>query len=472
MEKTISQKGDANRRNAILVAVLTSTFMITFSSSALNLAIPSIGIEFGSGAILTGWIVTSFILCTAAMSVPFGRLADVTGRKNVFIIGIAIFTVFSGLNCFAGSVTMVIALRIGQGIGASMIFATSMAILVDAYPRERRGKAIGYSTAATYAGLSFGPVFGGLLTHYLGWRSVFFIGAVLGTASLIVSLLALRDVRTSHERVSLREALNPVGILLYVSSILSIMYGFGAVARNGWAWGLILIGIALLCAFIRHELRTLKPVLEVRLFLRNRNFLFSNIAALLNYGATYATGYMLSIYMQLIIGFDAQVSGLVLICQPVVQALLSPVAGRLSDRHSPYRLASFGMGLCAASLLSFVFLGLDSPLYHIMINLAVVGLGFGFFSSPNSNAIMSNVPPADYSVASSILATMRSLGQSASMAVITLIMGLQLGGATYQEASSEQLMKTMHTAFITFSVICAAGIFVSVQRRSKNKRPA
>ncbi|MDR2157092.1 MAG: MFS transporter [Clostridiales Family XIII bacterium] len=457
---------------AVLVTVIVTSLATTFSGSALNLAIPSIGIEFGSRATLVGWLVTGYILCTAMFSVPFGRIADITGRRRIFIIGIAVFSAASGAAFFAQSIGTILALRVTQGLGGAMIFSTNTAILVDAFPAEMRGKVLGYSVASVYAGLSVGPVIGGLLTHYFGWRSVFAVTAAVSIPALAVAISRLPKPQTSMNigdgdagTDDRKGSFNPVGICMYIAMVFCVMYGFSVISANPYAWILIVAGIAQFPIFAYHELHTKKPLIEIRLFARNPNFLLSNLASLFNYGANFAVGYLLSIYLQLVMGFGAQISGIILICQPVMQAILSPLAGRLSDKYSPFKLASIGMACCAGSLFSYVFLGLDAPLFHVLINLTATGVGFGLFSSPNTNAVMSAVSPADYSVASSILATMRSLGHVSSMAVITLIMHMHLGDASFESSSPEMLMDTMRTAFIVFSAVCAVGVFISLQRK-------
>jgi len=246
-----------------------------------------------------------------------------------------------------------------------------------------------------------------------------------------------------------------------------IMFGLSSVSTLSYAKYLVVAGLILFVLFILHELRTQCPIVEVRLFAHNIGYSFSNIAALLNYGSTFALGYLLSIYLQVVMGFDSQISGLILISQPLMMAILSPYAGRLSDRVSPFKLASIGMGLCALGLFSFIFISENYPFPLLIVNLIVVGIGFAFFSSPNTNAVMACVEKQDYGVASSILATMRSIGHSASMAVVTFIVAKQMGNVTLGEAEPRLLIETMHLSFIVFTCVCAAGIFISLKRKQQ-----
>jgi MFS family permease len=261
--------------------------------------------------------------------------------------------------------------------------------------------------------------------------------------------------------------ISPVSILLYGTAILTFMYGFTVFAQHIYSYLLLAVGVVLFVLFAWHESRAASPVIEVRLFKGNRNFILSNLAALLNYAATFALGYILAIYLEVIRGYPPGIAGLILVAQPVLMAIVSPIAGRLSDRWSPFKISSIGMAICAVSMLSFLFLSHDSPLIHVVINLMVVGFGFGVFSSPNTNAVMSCVSNRDFGVANSILSTMRGIGQVASMAIITIVMHFTIGDALIEEAGTAGIMRTFNTTFIVFAAICAIGVFLSLNRGRK-----
>lgn len=452
------------QRSTIFVVVITA-FITTFTGSALNLSVPAMGSEFHASATSLGWIITGYILAAAVLSVPFGRLADLSGRKRILVIGILIFALCSGGAAFAQSMKMLILLRVVQGIGAAMIFSTNTAVLISAFSPEKRGKVLGYSIASTYIGLSAGPVVGGVFNHYFGWRSIFITTFLVSAAVFYTAARKLPAGKVDHDR----PGLDIVGNILYVLMLTLIMFGLSTVSTLSYAKYLVILGIILFVLFIIHELKAKAPIVEVRLFAHNIGYAFSNLAALLNYGATFALGYLLSIYLQVVMGFDSQISGLILISQPLMMAVLSPYAGRLSDRISPFKLASFGMGLCSLGLFSFIFITENYPFLLIICNLLVVGVGFAFFSSPNTNAVMACVEKKDYGVASSILATMRSIGHSASMAVVTFIVARQMGNVTLADAEPKLLVETMHVSFLVFTCVCAAGIFISLKRKDPKK---
>jgi len=454
------KKYDAAQKATIFVVIITA-FVTTFTGSALNLSIPAMGKEFGVSASMIGWVITGYMLTLAALSVPFGRLADITRKKLIFIPGLFIFSLSSLISAFARNFVIMIILRILQGVGGAMIFSTNMAILISAFPGSERGKVLGWSIAATYVGLSAGPVAGGVLNHYFGWRSIFILTFAI---SAMVFYTALRKLPAGGKNQD-KPSFDILGNALYITMIVSVMYGFSAIAASKFAIAAIGLGIILLVWFIKHELKVDNPIMQIRLFTGNIAYAFSNIAALLNYGATFAIGYLLSIYLQVVMGYTSQIAGMILISQPLVMAVCSPYAGRLSDKISPFKLASFGMALCVLGLIIFIFINRDFPLWLIIAALVITGTGFGIFSSPNTNAIMACVEEKDYGVASSILATMRSIGHTSSMAVVTLIVSMYMGSSALADAEPDVLIKTMRTSFIIFAVICSVGVFVSAKRK-------
>lgn len=453
------------KQGATLIVVIITSFITTFTGSALNLSIPSIGQEYQASAMFIGWIVTGYILASAVLSVPFGRIADLKGRKGILVTGISLFTLCAVGCAGSWSIESLVCFRVLQGVGAAMIFSTNTAVLISAFSPEKRGKVLGYSIASTYIGLSAGPVVGGFFNHYLGWRSIFLATAAI---SAVVCLVAAKQLPKSVEEQK-GETLDTLGMVLYVTAITATMYGLSSFSSGRYAKYLILSGVLIFVLFVWHELKVKHPIIEVRLFRHNIGYAFSNLAALMNYGATFAVGYLLSIYFQVVMGFTSQTSGLILISQPLIMAILSPYAGKLSDRVSPFKLASLGMGLCTAGLCLLIFISANYPLVLIIVALMIVGTGFAFFSSPNTNAVMACVDQEDYGVASSVLATMRLMGHSLSMAIVTFIVAHRIGNVTLSAAKPEQLIETMHSSFLICTCICAVGIFISLARKREKE---
>ncbi len=447
-----------DKRSVLFVAAIAS-FVAPFMGSSINVALPAIGAEFALSAVSLGWVATSYILAAAIFLLPMGRLGDIRGRKKVFLAGTALFTAAALLCAIAPSAGILIGVRLLQGIGAAMIFGTSVAIVTSVMPPAERGKALGITVAATYLGLSLGPVAGGFLTHQLGWRSIFLVTVPLGAIVAALAALRLEGERPGAEG----ERFDAPGAALYGASLASLMYGFTRLPAGSAAW-LILGGAAGLAGFGFWELRARDPLIDLRFVLANRVFAFSNLAALVNYSASFAVGFLMSLYLQYIRGLDPQEAGVVLVSQPIVMAALSPFAGRLSDRVESRIVASIGMAITAAALFVFVFLDAETPLAAVVLNLMLLGLGFALFSSPNTNAVMGSVEPRFYGVASATLGTMRATGQMLSLGIAMLVFALVIGGARITPALHGRVLESVHLAFVVFSVLSVAAVFASLAR--------
>lgn len=450
-------------KKTIIWIVILTAFVTTFTGSALNLSIPDISGEFGISAGTVGWLVTGYTLAVAAMSVPMGRLADVTCRETVLAAGAAIFTACCIAAVFSVSMVMLLIARIVQGIGAAMIFSTNTAILVGSFPESRRGQVIGYSLAATYAGMSAGPAAGGFMNHHFGWRSIFIMTGIICAAALILAIFRLPKHRTGRVRCPA----DLTGNILYSVFIVTLMYGLSEIGRGVVSAILVAAGIVLGVVFVRHELKAAEPAVKVTVFRDNTGFASANISAMMNYGATFAVTYLISIYLQTVMGFSSQSAGFIMICQPVVIAVLTPAAGKISDRFSPYIMSSAGMALCASGTCIFIFIGENTSPAVIIAALIVTGAGFALFSSPNTNAVMSSVEQEDYSVASSILATMRSVGNTLSMITVTVIVGIYLADSPLAGAQPDVLVRIVNVSFVIFTAVCIAGIFISLRHGMK-----
>lgn len=446
-------------RKIVLLVATTAAFLAPFMSSSINIALPAIGKEFGMTAVALGWVATAYLLAAAACLVPFGKIADIFGRKGIFGAGSLVYALSSGLAALAPSGGILIVSRVLQGVGGAMIFSTGMAMLTAAYPAAERGRVLGINTASTYLGLSLGPVLGGFLTESFGWRSVFIVNAVLGLilASLIVGKLKGEGSEAKGGRF------DAAGAALMAAGLVFLMAGLGRLP-SGAGFAFSAAGIILIVVFVGWEARCPAPLLDLNLFRRNTAFAFSNLAALINYSATFAVGFLLSLYLQYIKGLSPRGAGLILIAQPVMMAIFSPLAGRRSDRVEPRILASAGMAVSAAGLLLLAFLGESTALVFIVAALLVLGFGFALFSSPNTNAVMSSVDKKDYGIASATLGTMRLTGQMLSMGAAMLIFALFIGRVPITPAVYPRYLAALRTAFIVFGALCAAGVFISHAR--------
>lgn len=445
-------------RLALLVVCLSS-FTAPLMLSAVNVAIPAIAAGLGADAIMLAWIPTAYLLTSAVLLLPFGRLADMVGRKRVFVAGMFVIALGSVLAAAAQSVATLIACRVLQGVGAAMLFATGVALLTSIVPRERRGGAIGMSVSSVYLGLACGPLLGGWATHQFSWRAAFVIHLPVALVIIVLALAGLRG-EWRNERP---QRFDFAGAAVYACATTAFMYGISLLPAAAGAL-LVLAGCAGAAVFARHERRTADPLFDVRLFLGNRVFTFSCLASVFIYTATFGTSYLLSLYLQYIQGRSAQAAGLLLVTQPAVMALLSPLAGRLSDRIEPRVLASTGLLLMTIGLGTLAGLGAGSASLHVLAGLMVTGCGFALFSAPNVNAIMGSVDRQYLGTAAGAVSTMRVLGQMSSMALITMVFALLLGPVQIAPETHAALMRSIRTAFAAAAVLSLAAIYFSWQR--------
>ncbi|HNX58960.1 MAG TPA: MFS transporter [Spirochaetota bacterium] len=447
-----------------LFAVSLSSFMTAYMGSSINIALPLIGREFSLAPSFLGWITMTYLLSTAVFLLPSGMCSDIRGRKKVFITGCVIIILASAGCVLSPTGKALLFFRIIQGSGAAMLFASSSPIITTAFSPEKRGKVLGISVAAVYLGLSAGPFLGGILAHWCGWRSLFYFNIIAMFVSLISGyrMIVPDVIDKSHHG----KKFDIAGAILSGSGILCCMTGLTRItSRPGIP--LAFAGTALLVLFLFHELKTQAPLVPVRVFRRNRVFIFSNLAAMINYSSTFAISFFLSLYLQYIKGYTPDRAGLILIAQPVLQAILSPAAGKLSDSRDPRVLSSAGMGIIASALLVFALYPGVLPVWLIITLLSILGVGFALFSSPNTNSVLGSVEYRHLGTASSVLSIMRVLGQVMSMAVAILLMAHFTGSGRIDADNSENFLSALRVGFIIFSALCLAGIPASWARGGK-----
>jgi len=446
-------------KGIVLLIASMSSFLTPFTSSSVNIALPSIGRRFSLDAVTLSWVATAYLLAAAVFLVPFGRFADIYGRKRIFRIGIVIDAIASILCTTATSGVWLIVFRALQGLGGAMIFGTGVAMLTSVFPTRERGRALGINVAATYTGLSIGPLAGGFFTQYLGWQGIFYFNAILGFIITAIVFWKLKGEWADARG----EKFDLTGAAIYSLSLVAIMFAF-SIFPALWGLWLILAAAGGIVIFISWERKQKHPVMQIALFKNNIVFVFSNLAALINYSATFAVSFLLSLYLQYIKGFTPETAGLILIAQPVMMAMFSPLAGILSDRIEPLIVASVGMGLTTVGLFMLIFVSNGASIGYIVTSLIILGLGFGFFSSPNTNAVMGSVDRKFYGVASGMLGTMRLTGQAFSLGISLLLFAIFIGRVQITPEYYPLFLKSMRVAFIIMAALCFLGIFASIAR--------
>ncbi len=443
----------------ILIICSMSSFLTPFMGTAINLALPQISKELSMDAVLLSWVATAYNLSAAMFLVPLGRYADIKGREMMFKSGIILTALFSFFSIFVTTGTLLIALRFFQGIGGAMIFGSSTAILISAFHIKERGKVLGINLTAVYLGGSLGPILGGILTHNYGWESIFIFIALIGTIVTLLSLFFMTNQPTGFEH----EKFDLVGSYVYALSLTLIMLGFSSLPSFT---GIILLffGITGIFMFCIIETKISSPALNIKVFRGNIVFIFSNLAALINYSATFAVGFLISLYLQYLKGLTPQHAGFILVIYPVTMVLFSSLAGHISDKIEPRLIASAGMVFTTIGLVFFIFLNSSTSISLILFSLFLIGFGFALFSSPNTNAALSTVEKKYFGVASAVLGTMRLIGQMLSMGAIMMIFSHVMGRTQILPENYDLFLKSSRIAFILFSILCFTGIFASLSR--------
>jgi len=450
---------EMNRITVLLITTLAS-FLSPFMASSINVALPVIASELTVNAILLGWIPTAFLLTSAMLAVPFGRVADIYGMKRIFLIGISIFTISSFLSAISPSVEFLILSRMIQGIGSAMIFVTAMVIITSVFHQKDMGKAIGLNITSIFLGLLLGPLIGGLLTQYLGWRSIFYLAVPLG---LFVTGLVIFKFKRMEWSGCNGEKMDIVGSILYSFTLLMVLAGFSEITLF-YGKIMVALGIFGLMYFVYWELRVEHPILDLRIFIHNRKFAFSNLASLISFISTFSVIFLLSFYLQYIKGLTPVYAGMILAIQTVAIVLMTPVSGRLSDKFEARTLASIGMGIITVGLIILTTINMETSIYLIIFIMILLGIGIGLFATPNTHAIMSSVEKKDLGVAAASASTMRLAGQALGMGMVLVVFSIIVGAVEFGPQNYGTLMVSIKIIFMISSLFGLVAIIMSISR--------
>ena len=456
---------DKRKNQSILLVVAITSFMGTFLVSAVNIALPSIEHSFSLSALELSWIITSFILGMALFMMPSGAWGDKTDNRKLFKLGLILFTIASAVCFVAPNGTWLIAARFLQGVGTAFTGTTGQAILVSSFPSEKRGRVLGISVSAVYTGLALGPLLGGIITQHFGWRILFLIAAIFGVFTFIISVIHLEREK-KIKKLPVKNDL--LGTILFMTGLTTLVYGSSQLPSTT-GWTLMAISLILLLIFWKIESTVVNPLLNTSLFTKNKLFTYSNLSALINYTSTFAIVFFLSLYLQKVQNLSPREAGAVIIAQPIMMAIFSPIVGKLSDKIQPRYFATTGMAMCSSGLAMLAFLSHNTPIPYIIGVLIWVGLGFALFSSPNMNTIMSSVDRKQYGQASGLASSMRVFGQIISMSIITLLISINFGNQSVEEVPDILFLNALKWGFMIFAIIGATGIYFSFFRGNVEK---
>jgi len=396
--------------------------MSGLDSGISNTVLPVIASSLGVDVASAQWVVAIYVLVLSCLLLAFGRLGDLYGYRRTYLSGFGLFVVASATCAFSTNIGMLVAARGVQAIGAAMLAANSPAILINAFPEQQRGRALGFQATAVYLGLAIGPSLGGWLTAVFGWGAVFLVNVPIGLADL---LLGSRVIPRDRRLVKNGESFDFTGAALFTVALLVLIFGLNQV--HDWGWTSPLLTASMLAAalafgaFIVVERHAIAPLLDLHLF-TSREFSASVASATLQYTAVFSMQFLLPFYLIQARGLSVGIAGLVLTAQPVVMACTAPFSGALSDRLGARLPATFGMAIIAVGLGLLSRLGLDTPLPAIVAVLLLIGAGVGLFTAPNMSAALGAVPGMRRGVASGVLATARNVG---------MVLGIGIGGALF-----------------------------------------
>ena len=445
-----------NRKWWTLGAVAVGLFMIMLDNTVVNVAVPSIQKDLGVGLSELQWIVTGYALSFAALMLTGGKLADMLGRRRIFVIGIVIFTIASLFCGLADTGQSLIVWRIVQGAGAALMNPATLAIISATFPPRQRGMAIGIWAGVSALALAIGPLVGGLLTEHLSWSWVFFVNVPVGMFGVAASYLLIDESRDMSEE----QRLDLAGLLTSGLGLFALTYGLIEANTYGWSSarivGSFVAAAVLLGSFVILELRQRVPMLDLTLF-RNGTFAGANVVILMVGLAMFGVFFFVSLYMQNILGFSAVQAGAAFLPMTVLIILVAPIAGKLSDRIGSRWLMTGGMTLLGIQLLYYSTLGVNANFWDLLPALLIGGVGMSLTMTPSAAAIIGSVPTDKAGVGSAVMNSMRQVGGSIGVALIGAIIAAKVG----DRRSPEAFVDGFSTALVVASVFAFVGAVVA-----------
>jgi EmrB/QacA subfamily drug resistance transporter len=446
----------ANRRWWTLGAVAAGLFMIMLDNTVVNVALPSIQRDLGVGLSELQWIVTGYALSFAALMLTGGKLADLFGRRLIFVVGLAIFTASSLFCGLADSGDSLIAWRIVQGVGAALMNPATLSIISATFPPHQRGMAIGIWAGVSAMALAIGPLVGGLLTEHGDWSWIFFVNVPVGIVAIGASFLLIDESKDTSEV----QRLDLPGLIASAVGLFSLTYALIEANTYGWTSGRILgafaVAVVALAAFVWIELHGRVPMMDLSLF-KNGTFAGANTVMLLVALAMFGVFFFVSLYMQNILGFSATEAGAAFLPMTMLIMVVAPIAGKLSDRVGSRWLMTTGMVLLAVQLFYYSTLGVDEGFFDLLPGLVIGGFGMGFAMTPTAAAVLGSVQVDKSGVGSAILNSMRQVGGALGIALMGAIMAAEIG----DQRTPEAFVDAFSTTLVVSGLIALAGAVVA-----------
>jgi EmrB/QacA subfamily drug resistance transporter len=462
---------EENRKWWTLTAVGFGLFMIMLDNTVVNVALPSIREDLGLGISELEWIVNAYALTFGVLLLTGGKLADLLGRRMIFIVGLVIFTAASLACGLAGSAEILIAARTVQGVGAALMNPATLSIVTATFPPRQRGMAIGIWAGVSATALAIGPLVGGLLTEHIHWSWIFFVNVPIGVLGVAAARLFIDESKdTSHE-----QRLDLPGLLASGIGLFALTYGLIETNHHAWTSGLVLsmfaVAVVALWAFLLLERRQRLPMLDLSLF-RDKTFAGANATMLLVGLAMFGVFFFNSLFIQNILGFTAVQTGATFLPMTLLIVMIAPVAGRISDHFGARWLIGTGMTLVAASLVLFGRLDADATFWSILPGLIVGGLGMACTMAPTTTAAMGSVPVDKAGVGSAVINSMRQVGGATGIAVMGAIFATQLKVQPGDPRYAEQFVAGYHLGLHVAAALALVGALVAVLTIRQVHQPA
>ena len=452
---------EENRKWWTLAAVSFGLFMIMLDNTIVNVALPSIQRSLGLKISELEWVVTGYALTFGALMLTGGKLADLFGRRLIFVVGLTIFTL-SSLACgLAGGADLLIAARVVQGVGAAMMNPATLSIITATFPARQRGMAIGIWAGVSAMALAIGPLVGGILTEKISWGWIFFINVPVGAIAIVAAFAFIDESRdTSQEQRP-----DVPGLVTSALGLFALSYGLIEANTYGWTSARILTAFVIaavsLGAFIVLELHQRLPMLDLSLF-KNVGFAGANSVMLLVGLAMFGVFFYVSLYVQQIPGYSPTQAGAAFLPWTILIMLIAPWAGRLSDRIGPRPLVTTGMVILAGSLFVFSRLGTNESFWSLLPGMLLGGVGMSIAMAPTTAAAMSSVRPDKAGVGSAVLNSMRQVGGSLGIAVMGAIVASGVSSALAAgEPRPDAFVNGFHHALEISTVIALVGAAIA-----------
>jgi MFS family permease len=451
------------QRRLIIWTAISANFLGNIGLIGINVAAPAISQDMGMSAPQVGWLALATLMTMAMFSAPAARLSDLIGRRKVTVWGLWIAIIGSALGAVSVNPLMLLISRGVTGLGLVAFFTTVTTMVAHVYPPEQRGRVLGLVISSVYIGLSVGPLLAGYLVEYLGWPALFWFTVIGLIPPLILIYMVRPDIPPLPD-----EKMDGRGTVLWACSVALIFSGLASLGLN-LSLAAIFLGAVLMYFFIVRSIGSSSPILDMNLFKDSRRFSFSSLAAYISYLSSFSVSFLLSMYLQYSKGLKPSEAGLLLISQPLVQAAITPLSGRLSDRYDAGRLASLGLGIILmATLVYAVNLSAETSNLALILNMGLFGAGFALFSAPNTNAIMGAVPPIRLGQASGTITVTRLWGQISSVALTTMVFTLVIGPGKITPELYPRFIEAAKICFWIFAPLALLGILASLARGRKS----